>query len=135
DLFFFRLFNQPMYLDVYNNGGTPAHTVPNNSQFKCYDGMHSWNELQPAPYDGMYQFPSIVNRDPTSGAAANVPGSNTNTAGTGTTGLMAGSNCTICVANPVDGTPMLPDGQFAVEMYSPPGSEVVKAWETTLVIY
>src|SRR5207302_195922 len=95
----FTLYNQPMYLDVYNNGGTPAHTVPNNSQFKCYDGMHSWNELQPAPYDGMYQFPSIVNRDPTSGAAANVPGSTTNPAGTGTPGLMAGSNCPVCAYN------------------------------------
>src|SRR5207253_1598174 len=134
DLFFFTLFNQPMYLDVYNNGGTPAHTVPNNSQFKCYDGMHSWNELQPAPYDGMYQFPSIVNRDPTSGAAANVPGSTTNPAGTGTPGLMAGSNCTVCVANPADGTPMLPAGQYVVEMVVPPGYELVKEEDKNILI-
>ena len=33
--------------------------MPHNSQFKCYDGMHNWNQLQPAPYDGMYQFPSV----------------------------------------------------------------------------
>jgi len=33
-----------------HNGGTPAHTIPNNSQFKCYDGMHNWNQVQPAPY-------------------------------------------------------------------------------------
>src|SRR5207237_1096569 len=131
---FFTLYNQPMYLDVYNNGGTPAHTVPNNSQFKCYDGMHSWNELQPAPYDGMYQFPSIVNRDPTSGAAANVPGSTTNPAGTGTPGLMAGSNCTICVANPTDGTPMLPNGQYVVEMLVPPGYELVKEEDKNILI-
>ncbi len=64
DLFFFSLFNQPMWLDVYNNGGTPAHTLPNNSQFKCYDGMHNWNQVQPAPYDGMYQFPSVTGLDP-----------------------------------------------------------------------
>src|SRR5213082_3009456 len=134
DLFFFTLYNQPMYLDVYNNGGTPAHTVPNNSQFKCYDGMHSWNELQPAPYDGMYQFPSIVNRDPTSGAAANVPGSTGNPAGTGTPGLMAGSNCTVCVANPTDGTPMLPDGQYVVEMLVPPGYELVKEEDKNILI-
>src|SRR5438270_6574660 len=134
DLFFFTLYNQPMYLDVYNNGGTPAHTMPNNSQFKCYDGMHSWNELQPAPYDGMYQFPSIVNRDPTSGAAANIPGSTTNPAGTGTPGLMAGSNCTICVANPTDGTPMLPNGQYVVEMIVPPGYELVKEEDKNILI-
>ena len=53
DLFYFTLFNQPNYL----NPGTP---LPNNSQFKCYDGMHNWNQLQPAPYDGMYQFPSVT---------------------------------------------------------------------------
>ena len=57
DLFFFSLYNQPEWLDVYNNGGTPAHTLPNNSQFKCYDGMHNWNQVQPAPYDGMYIVP------------------------------------------------------------------------------
>src|SRR5204862_7692734 len=115
DLFFFTLYNQPMYLDVYNNGGTPAHTVPNNSQFKCYDGMHNWTQLQPVPYDGMYQFPSIVNRDPTSGAAADVPGTTANPAGTGTRGLLAGSNCTIGVAPAPDAPPMLPQRQHEPE--------------------
>ena len=28
DLFFFSLFNQPNWLDQYNNGGTAAHTLP-----------------------------------------------------------------------------------------------------------
>src|SRR2546429_7802450 len=96
--------------------------------------MHNWNQLQPAPYDGMYQFPSIVNRDPTSGAAANVPGSTTNPAGTGTPGLMAGSNCTICVANPTDGTPMLPNGQYGVQMLVPPGYELVKEEDKNILI-
>jgi hypothetical protein len=69
DMFYFSLYNQPDYLDVYNNqhSGTPLHTVPNNSQFKCYDGMHNWNQLQPAPYDGMYQFPSVSGIDPKTG--------------------------------------------------------------------
>src|SRR5256885_12389494 len=56
DLFFFTLFNQPMYLDFYNNvqhgTATSPRALPNNSQFKCYDGMHNWNQVQPAPYDG-----------------------------------------------------------------------------------
>ena len=30
-----------MWLDVYNNADTAARTLPNNSQFKCYDGMHN----------------------------------------------------------------------------------------------
>jgi hypothetical protein len=128
DLFFFTLYNQPMYLDVYNNGGTPAHTIPNNSQFKCYDGMHNWNQLQPAPYDGMYTFPSIVGRDPTSGAPAGTGATN------GTAGSRPGSNCTICVANPLDGTPMLPRGQYVVEMLVPPGYELVKEEDKNILI-
>ena len=24
--------------------------------------MHNWNQLQPAPYNGMYQFPSVTTR-------------------------------------------------------------------------
>src|SRR5437764_8177867 len=96
--------------------------------------MHSWNELQPAPYDGMYQFPSIVNRDPTSGAAANVPGSTGNPATTAGTGSVNGTNCTACVANPVDDTPMLPDGQYVVEMLVPPGYELVKEEDKNILI-
>jgi len=129
DLFFFTLFNQPMFLDVYNNGGTtPAHTIPNNSQFKCYDGMHNWNQVQPAPYDGAYQFPSIIGRDPTSGAPIGAGSTN------GTAGTRPGSNCTVCIANPTDGTPMLPRGQYVVEMVVPPGYELVKEEDKNILI-
>ena len=46
---------------VYNSrhGGPAVTRCRNSSQFKCYDGMHNWNQLQPAPYDGMYSFPSV----------------------------------------------------------------------------
>src|SRR5205807_3447663 len=128
DLFFFTLFNQPMWLDTYNNGGTPAHTIPNNSQFKCYDGMHNWNQVQPAPYDGMYQFPSIIGRNPTTGAPTGTGSVN------GTPGTRPGSNCTICVANPNDGTPMLPAGKYVVEMVMPPGYELVKEEDKNILI-
>jgi hypothetical protein len=123
DLFFFSLFNQPEYLDSYNaqhNGGT-AHAVPYNSQYKCYDGMHNWNQLQPAPYDGMYQFPSVTGLDPI-------------------TGKPTGTNCTACVANPDttdpyrSGTPMLPDGQYVVEVVVPPGYELVKEEDKNILI-
>ncbi len=69
DLFFFTMFDQPNYLDWYNseyNGGT-LHQLPYNSQFKCYDSMHIWNQLQPAVYDGRYSFPSVLGLNPTSG--------------------------------------------------------------------
>jgi hypothetical protein len=128
DLFFFSIFNQPNYLDWYNaQHGGPAYTsLPNNSQFKCYDGMHNWNQLQPAPYDGMYQFPSVTGLDPT-------------------TGKPTGTNCTICNAangglNPDtsdpyrSGTPMLPAGKYVVEVVVPPGYELVKEEDKNILI-
>jgi hypothetical protein len=129
DLFFFSLFNQPNYLDVYKNGWAAATALPNNAQFKCYDGMHSWNQLQPAPYDGMYQFPSITSLNTTSG----VP---------------SGSNCHMqttaqpwgCVTNPDTtdsyrfGTPMLPAGKYVVEVVVPPGYELVKEEDKNILI-
>ncbi len=76
DLFYFTLYNQPSYLDLYskqhatsgllNTSALPT-ALPNNSQFKCYDGMHDWNQLQPAPYDGMYSFPSVTGINPAIG--------------------------------------------------------------------
>jgi hypothetical protein len=123
DLFFFTLYNQPMWLDVYNNGGTPANTLPNNSQFKCYDGMHNWNQVQPAPYDGAYRFPSIAGRNPQTGAP------------TGGTGKVPGTNCTICVLDPTDNiTPMLPAGKYVVEVVVPPGYELVKEEDKNILI-
>jgi len=121
DLFFFSLLNQPNYLDVYNHGWAGATTLPNNSQFKCYDGMHNWNQLQPAPYDGMYQFPSITAIDPLSGTPTR-------------------SNCTACVPNPDTtdpfrfGTPMLPPGKYVVEVVVPPGYELVKEEDKNILI-
>ena len=73
DPFYFTLFNQPELLNL----GT---SLPYHSQYKCYDGMHNWNQLQPAPYNGMYQFPSVTARNPQ-------------------TGKPTGTNCTVCVAD------------------------------------
>jgi hypothetical protein len=136
DLFFFSLFNQPMWLDLYNseNGGPAPTPVPNNSQFKCYDGMHNWNQIQPAPYDGYYTFPSVTSLNPA-------------------TGKPAGTNCTICLTNPDasdayrygnsatpiawtagNGAPMLPAGKYVVEMIVPPGYELVKEEDKNILI-
>src|SRR5437660_1779249 len=110
--------------------------MPNNAQFKCYDGMHNWNQVQPAPYDGMYQFPSVTGINPT-------------------TGKPAGTNCTACVTNPDSsdpyryggsatpqpwvngrstGAPMLPPGKYVVEMIVPPGYELVKEEDKNILI-
>ena len=85
-----------------------------NAQFKCYDGMPNWNQVQPELYDGMYQFPSVTSLNPT-------------------TGKPAGSNCHMsttaepwgCVPNPDatdpyrSGAPMLPAVKYVVEMIVP----------------
>ncbi|MBV8893630.1 MAG: hypothetical protein JO266_16960, partial [Acidobacteria bacterium] len=124
DLFFFSLYNQPDYLDFYNaqHGGGAYTQLPFNSQFKCYDGMHNWNQLQPAPYDGMYQFPSVTSVDPA-------------------TGKPNGTNCTICSPNHATvasdlyyGLPMLPIGKYVVEVVLPPGYELVKEEDKNILI-
>jgi hypothetical protein len=143
DLFYFSLYSQPNYLDLYNkqhppNGpynpsATPT-TLPSNSQYKCYDGMHNWNQIQPAPYDGMYQFPSVTSTNATSGKPT-------------------GTNCKICIANtfvPTTdlyyGLPMLPSagqknpdgtistGKYVVEVVLPPGFELVKEEDKNILI-
>src|SRR5262249_18523081 len=132
DPFFYSLQDQPNYLDWYNNqhGGPAVTTLPNNSQFKCYDGMHMWNQLQPAPYDGRYQFPSV-------------------TAVSATTGKATATNCHMstaaepwgCVPNTVaaatdwnNGLPMLLPGKYVVEVVVPPGYELVKEEDKNILI-
>ena len=132
DPFWSGMQNQPTYLDWYNNvlhgTATSATALPNKGQFKCYDGMHNWNQLQPAPYDGMYQFPSVVGMDPKTGKPI------------GGTGSVTGSNCTICVPNPDTtdsyrhGLPMLPAGKYVVEVVVPPGYELVKEEDKNILI-
>ena len=122
DLFYFSLENQPQFLDLYNNvehgGATGPTALPYNSQYKCYDGMHNWNQLQPAVYDGMYSFPSVTATD------AN--------------GKPTKSNCTICTTDPATdeyaGIPMLPAGKYVVEVVPPAGYEVVKEEDKNILI-
>jgi hypothetical protein len=137
DVFFFSLLGQPEYLDWYNSlhGAGTLHTLPYSSQYKCYDSMHIGDQLQPAPYDGFYQFPSSLGVNATTGAPLTTNGS-TN----GVTSNMAGTNCTICVPNPDTtdhyrvGTPMLPPGKYVVEVIMPPGYEVYKEEDKNLLI-
>jgi hypothetical protein len=142
DLFFFTLYDQPNYLNYYNSlHGGPAlttTTLPYNSQYKCYDAMHIWNQIQPAPYDGMYSFPSVLGISPTTGKQITPTGYKNPI--TGATPTIAGTNCTICVANPDTtdayrvGTPMLPPGKYVVETIMPPGFEVEKEEDKNLLI-
>lgn len=110
--FFATLKDSTQYLDPAN----PKTALPNNAQFKCYDGWSMLNQVQPAPYDGMYKFPSVTAINPA-------------------TGRPAGTNCTICVDNPTgDGTKMLPSGKYVVEVIVPPGFELVKEEDKNILL-
>jgi len=93
----------------------PGVQLANNAQFKCFDGWAMLNQVQPAPYDGMYKFPSVATVNPT-------------------TGLPATSNCTNCITNPVDGTRMLRPGKYVVEVIVPPGMELVKEEDKNILL-
>jgi hypothetical protein len=123
DPFYFGLIDQPNYLNWYNaqHGGPAVTQLPYHSQYKCYDGMHNWNQVQPVPYDGMYSFPSVNSIDPA-------------------TGKPAGTNCTACTTDPDQsdpyryGTPMLPAGKYVVEVVVPDGYELVKEEDKNILI-
>ena len=116
--FFQTLRGSKQWLDT----DTPKKALAADSLFKCYDGWSQLNQVQPAPYDGMYKFPSTVAIDPATGKPA------------GGTGPVAGSNCSICVANPDDGTPMLPAGKYVVEVVVPAGFELVKEEDKNILL-
>ncbi|CAN5817624.1 hypothetical protein BH11PSE8_BH11PSE8_39850 [soil metagenome] len=82
--------SDPFY--VYTLGGDDAG--------RCYDGWHNWNQVQAAPYDGRYNFPSAayVAAHPLTPAQ-----------------IAAGQTLV-----------SLPPGDYVVEAVTPPGFEVVK---------
>ena len=108
--FFQTLKDSKLWLDP----ASPKTALPNNSQFKCYDGWSMLNQIQPAPYDGMYKFPSVTGINPTNG-------------------LPLGTNCTGCTTGP-DGLPMLPAGKYVVEVIVPPGYELVKEEDKNILL-
>ena len=108
DMFFYTLENTMQWLN-------PGTSLPEKSQFKCYDGLHNFNQVQPAPFDGMYKFPSVTGNDPV-------------------TGKPTTTNCTICNGTDSNGLPMLPAGKYVVEMIVPPGYELVKEEDKNILI-
>jgi Multicopper oxidase len=110
--FFQTLRDSKQWLDPAN----PKTPLTNRSLFKCYDGWSQLNQVQPAPYDGMYKFPSVTGINPANGKPS-------------------GTSCSICVANPTgDGTQMLPAGKYVVEVIVPPGFELVKEEDKNILL-
>ena len=77
-------------------------------QFRCYDGFHVWNQVQAAPYDGKYQFPS----------AAYI-------AAHPLTAAQTGAGQTLV---------SLPRGDYVVEAVTPPGYEIAKEEDKNILI-
>ncbi len=108
---------------------TPNTPLPYNSQYKCFEGYHNLNQMQPAPYDGLYEFPSATCQTP--GASFTVPGST------------KVYKCAT-VANPAYGQPgvtgagakraVLPAGKYVTEVVTPQGWELVKEEDLNLLI-
>jgi hypothetical protein len=125
--FFATLQGSKMWLDTADSLGNKKK-LAYNSQFKCYDGWSQLNQIVPAPYDGKYTFPSTVEQDPVTGRPAGAGSLN------GVATPLVGTNCSICVANPDDGTPMLPAGKYVVEAVMPPGFEIVKEEDKNILM-
>ncbi len=78
---------------------------------RCYDGWHDWNQVQGAPYDGRFSFPSPAY------IAANPLAPCTPSATT---------TCPTLVS--------LPPGHYVVEEVTPPGYQVVKEEDKNILI-
>ncbi len=126
--FFQTLQGSKMWLDTANPTSGVKKTLAYDSQFKCFDGWAMMNQIQPAPYDGKYQFPSVVDRNNVTGKPSGTGSLN------GVATPLAGTNCTICIANPDDGTPMLPSGKYVVEVVVPSGWELVKEEDKNILV-
>jgi uncharacterized repeat protein (TIGR01451 family) len=75
---------------------------------RCYDGWHNWNQIQAAPYDGRYQFPSPA--------------------------YVAGHPLTAAQTSAGQTLVSLPPGNYVVEAVTPPGYEVVKEEDKNILI-
>jgi hypothetical protein len=118
--FFATLKNSKQWLDA------DKHALAHDSQFKCYDGWSQLNQIQPAPYDGLYKFPSVVTAyDKETTLASGVVRK---------AGQPALTNCTTCITNPDDGNPMLPSGKYVVEVILPTGYELVKEEDKNILL-
>ena len=77
-------------------------------RYRCYDGWHNWNQVQKAPYDGRYVFPSDAYKAAHPLTAAQIAAGQT---------LVS-----------------LPPGDYVVEAQTPQGYEIVKEEDKNILI-
>jgi hypothetical protein len=126
--FFYTLKGSKEWLDSADPTTGLKKNLAFGAQFKCFDGWALMNQIQPVPYDGRFQFPSVVDRNPITGKPSGTGQLN------GVATPVAGTNCTICIANPDDATPMLPAGKYVVEAVTPPGWQIVKEEDKNILV-
>ena len=68
--FFATLQGSKMWRSIPRTRAGNKKSLAYSSQFKCFDGWSMQNQIVPAPYDGKYVFPSIVELDPVTGRPA-----------------------------------------------------------------
>ena len=120
--FYFTMRNGTQWLD--------QSKLAHDGRYKCYDGWSMLTQVQAAPYDGMYKFPSVVAKTGASRALP-APGEVQHLQYDPTSYK---TNCTICTPNPADGTPMLPAGKYVVEVVVPEGFELVKEEDKNILL-
>ncbi len=91
------------------------YTLGASDRQRCYDGWHDWNQVQAAPYDGRYSFPSPAYQAAHPLCSATVT--------TGCTPPVAGQTLV-----------SLPPGTYVVEAVTPPGYEIVKEEDKNILI-
>lgn len=77
-----------------------AYTLGGTDLGRCFDGWHNWNQVQAAPYDGRYAFPSAA--------------------------YVAAHPLTAAQISAGQTLVSLPPGDYVVESVTPPGFQVVK---------
>ena len=92
-----------------------TYTLGAGNRYKCYDGFHNWDQIEPAPYDGKYQFPTAN----CTGCAANP---NPPPSGSAFSGLVTH------VAN------ILLPGKYVTEVIVPAGYELVKEEDKNILM-
>ncbi len=115
--FFATLKDSKQWLDPGRSAKKP---LANHSQFKCYDGWSMLNQVQPAPYDGMYKFPSV------DGGGSRRPGKPT----------QARTAASVLRRQPRLGTASrcCRAGKYVVEVIVPPGYELVKEEDKNILL-
>ena len=124
--------NDPFF--GYTLAGTPNYLTPNsplpfNSQYKCFEGYHNLNQMQPTPYDGLYEFPSQTCLTP--GATFTVPGNRTvYKCATVANPAFGQSGAAGAGAKPA----VLPAAKYVTEVITPQGWNLLKEEDLNLLI-